>query len=1590
MATSPLISAPVATINNAGTAIAGSATAGNTVIARLADGTILGTALVNGISRFSMNFKQAQINGEKIYLTQVDASGNESAPSIISAPDFTAPTEPENVKFVADGSGMTGKTEAFGRVTVVNGYGAKLGETYADKDGNFTLALSEPLKNGEKVSIYVTDAASLSSKPLQLTAPDFTPPKAPESVQIDPSGTLVTGKAEPGATISVKDPSGKEIGTGTVLPDGTFVVTVNPAQTNGENLKVTATDPAGNTSPSTGVVAPDTTAPLAPENVAVDPKGEVVTGKAEPGATVSVKDSSGKEIGTGTALPDGTFSVTLTTPQKNGETVTVTATDNAGNTSPGTAAVAPDLTAPNAPTDLNIDPKGEVVTGKAEPNSTVTIKDPAGNVIGTGTTKPDGTFSVTLTTPQKNGETVTVTAADKAGNTSPEANVTALDTTAPKTPTDAVVDQVTGATVTGKAEPNSTVTVKDPAGNVIGTGTTKPDGTFSVALTTPQKNGETVSVTAADKAGNTSPNATAVAPDLTAPNAPTDLKIDPAGVVLTGKAEPNSSIAVKDAAGNVIGTGTTKPDGTFSVALTTPQKNGETVSVTAADKAGNTSPAANVTAADTTAPNTPTDAMVDQVTGATVTGKAEPNSTITVKDPAGNVIGTGTTKPDGTFSVALTTPQKNGETVSVTATDAAGNPSVPATAVAPDHVAPDAPTDVKVDDATGATVTGKAEPNSNIVVKDQAGNVIGTGVTGTDGKFAVAIVPAQKNGETVSVTASDISGNTSQPSTGVAPDLTAPNAPTDVKVENQGLNVTGKAEPNSNVVVKDAAGKIIGTGVTDPNGNFVVALTVPQKNGETVSVTAADKAGNTSPATNAVAPDITAPDVKNLAIDKAGLVLTGESEPNTKIDIKDASGKVIAQTTTDATGKFTVTFTKPYGSGELLGVVATDAAGNASAAQYVKAPTLLVANSEVVQADVDLAYITSTKTTTSSVGFGSLGKILGIPIFGSNSAEINFSVKANETSTVDIKAFNTSLGSLLDGIKFTLYKQNASGVWEKVVDSKNSGLFDVFFFFFPEGTHIQTKPLDAGNYKVIAEDTTLFGIFSGNNLTVTQTTTTTSGDLEAVKANAVSGNVMANDLTLAGTTVTKLFTDNGTSVNVPATGKVTLVGTYGKMVIAADGSYTYTPNKSVKVVGQVDTFNYSITDKNGNISTAKVYVQIGSDEVNVKWDPANPGKPGSMLDLHNDTDFVIGNVAQTTDYANVDSGILSAQSSRTASLNSNTFTVGKYDETTINVNFKAADYVYSDAAKTTFTWQLQKYNAQTGQWVNVAGANGSKTYGYFSTVKTGESALDGTATISGEGQYRVNFQTSGGSYFAQKFDTNVMTTTVSHDKWYLDEWGSASGNIFTGEGVDTAAKDTVGFGKKLSISTDGGLTFKAVGSTELVVQGKYGTLAIKADGSYNYQQDKDAIGREDFVYKVVTGSGESQTAHLNIEYQHNVQGSSAADFYTSSDIYNVLEMGTGADTVKFTALNQIGHGDYWADFSKAEGDKIDVSSLLSNKGVNASNIGSFVSVEKQGTDTVVKIDLDGKGTQHVAKELVVLQNTDTTLDDLLKGNHIIY
>ena len=1051
------------------------------------------------------------------------------------------------------------------------------------------------------------------------------------------------------------------------------------------------------------------------------------------------------------------------------------------------------------------------------------------------------------------------------------------------------------------------------------------------------------------------------------------------------------TVTITNEKGEIVGSGPYVL-GRYAFNLSKPFLNGEKLFATLTDGQGNSSlPVAN-TAPDITPPAPPT--VVFDATGQTISGVSEPNAQIKIYNAIGRLITEVTVKQDGTYTVKLDAALTNGERITVTATDLINLTSVPTVAKAPVIVFPKSPTDVEVVDA-GTAVTGKAEPGKKIDIKDANGNVIGTGTTDASGNFKVDLNVPQKNGESISVTATDPDTTfVSKPTPAVAPDITPPNAPTATIDQNTGAVVTGKAQPNSGIEVKDATGKVIGTGTTDASGNYSVTLTTPQKNFETVTVTASDKAGQSTP-TTALAPDLTPPQINTLQFSGKGDVLSGTTEGYAKVEIKDASGKVVANTTADANGNFSVTFSKPYGSGEGFTAKATDLRGNTGDAKFVQAPSLLTANPDVVHADVDLGYVTSTSSKTTSIGFGSLGKFLGIPILGSNAAEVNFSVNANETSTVNIKAYNTSLSSLFDGVKVTLYKQAANGVWQKVADSKDLGLFNKFFLF-SEATGLQVKSLDLGNYKVVAEDTTLFGIFSGNKLSVTQNTTTTSGDLEVIKANSVSGNLMVDDVVPNGTTLTKLVSDTGASVSVSTTGKATLVGKYGTMLINADGSYTYTPNKDVKVVGQVDTFTYTITDKNGNASSAKVYVQIGTDEVNIKWDPTDPSKPGTMLQLNNDSDFVVSSVSQSTAVTtvNVDSGLLSAQSSKVASINSNTFTVGNTGETSIKVDFKSAMGCYSDPSKTTFNWQLQKYNAQTGQWVSVSGVSGSKSYGFVGSVSSGATVFEQTVKVTDAGQYRVNFQTSGGlyssSFLAQTFDTNVTVQTTSPDKWNVDNSGVATGNIFTGEGVDTSDKDSLGFGKKLSVSTDGGFTFKDVSTTGLTLAGKYGSLVMKTDGSYVYTQAKGAAGSEDFVYKVTTGNGETQTAHLEINSEYNVKGSAGNDVFTADQIFHVLEMGAGADTVKFTSLNTIDQGDYWTDFSKSQGDKIDVSTLLSNKNVTAANIGEYVTVEQKGTDTVIKIDLDAKGTQYEAKELVVLQNTNATLDDLLKGNHLVF
>ncbi|HBP4751747.1 TPA: BapA prefix-like domain-containing protein, partial [Pseudomonas aeruginosa] len=620
--------------------------------------------------------------------------------------------------------------------------------------------------------------------------PDTTPPKAASGLKIAPDGSSISGQAEAGASVGI-DTNGDGKPDLTVIADanGNFTAPLNPPLTNGQTVTVVVTDPAGNASPPAQVTAPDTTAPAPATDVQVTPGGSSVIGKAEPGSTVGVDtDGDGQPDTTVVVGPGGSFEVPLNPPLTNGETVTVIVTDPAGNNSTPVTVEAPDTTAPAPATDVQVAPDGSSVTGNAEPGATVGVDtDGDGQPDTTVVVGPGGSFEVPLNPPLTNGETVTVIVTDPAGNSS-----TPVTAEAPDFPDAPQVNASNGSVLSGTAEAGVTIVITDGNGNPIGQTSADANGSWSFTPGSQLPDGTVVNVVARDAAGNSSP-ATSITVDGVAPNAPV---VEPSnGSELSGTAEPGSSVTLTDGNGNPIGQTTADANGNWSFTPSTPLPDGTVVNVVARDAAGNSSPPASVTV-DAVAPATPT---VDPSNGTTLSGTAEPGSSVTLTDGNGNPIGQVTADGSGNWTFTPSTPLPNGTVVNATATDPSGNASSPAS-VTVDAVAPATPV---VNPSNGSTLSGTAEPGATVTLTDGSGNPIGQVTADGSGNWSFTPGTPLPNGTVVNATATDASGNTSAGSS-VTVDSVAPATP--VVNPSNGTTLSGTAEPGSSVTLTDGSG----------------------------------------------------------------------------------------------------------------------------------------------------------------------------------------------------------------------------------------------------------------------------------------------------------------------------------------------------------------------------------------------------------------------------------------------------------------------------------------------------------------------------------------------------------------------------------------------------------------------------------------------------------------------------------------------------------------------------------------------------------------------------------------------------------------
>ncbi len=898
--------------------------------------------------------------------------------------EVTAPTVTGVTGNSTAGYEVKGTADANATVEIRNAGGTVIGTGTADGTGAFTVTIpAGEAGANETLTAVAKNASGTESTPTTFQTPaDEATVTAPTITGVTGNSTAgyeIKGTADANATVEIRNAGGAVIGTGTADGTGAFTVTI-PAGEAGANETLTAVakNASGTEStPTTFQTPADPNTPVATPIVETvtgsTTKGYEVKGTAEVGTTIEVRDAAGTVLGTATTGTDGKYTVTLDSGTATAnQTLSVVAKNASGTESqPATATTPADVTAPTVDNITGNSGSGYEITGTADPNTTIEVRDPSGAVIGTGTSDANGDFTVTLPTGTTNpGDTLTVIGKDNAGNESQptEVLVPADATVTAPTVTGVTGNSVAGYQVTGTADPNATIEIRDADGNVIATGTADGTGSFAVNLPAGTANAnETLTALAKDPAGNTSTPTTFQTPadEVVAP--PSVDKVTgntTQGYQVTGTAELGTTIEVRATDGTVLGTATTGPTGQYTVTLASGKATAkQTVNVVAKNDTGlESQPTTAMTPADVTTP-TIGDITGDSTTGYEITGTADPNTTIEVRNPDGTIIGTTTTDDQGNFTVDLPAGAANpGDTLTVVGKDGDGNESQPTEVTVPEDATVAAPTVTTVTGttATGYQVTGTAEPNVTIEIHNEAGLVIATGTTDGAGAFTITLPTGTATAnEALTAIAKDAAGKESNPTAFKTPaDPDAPvTTPTVDKITGsttKGYQVVGAAEVGTTVEVRDADGTVLGMATTGTDGKYTVTLEPGKASAnETITVVAKNATGKESqPATATTPADLATPTIDSITGNSGkGYEITGTAEPKTTIDVRDADGTIIAATTANETGQYTVTL--PAGvvtPGETITIISKDGAGNES--QPATA---------VIPADVVLAAPTITK-----------------------------------------------------------------------------------------------------------------------------------------------------------------------------------------------------------------------------------------------------------------------------------------------------------------------------------------------------------------------------------------------------------------------------------------------------------------------------------------------------------------------------------------------------------------------------------------------------------------------------------------------------
>ncbi|MCH1594193.1 putative Ig domain-containing protein, partial [Staphylococcus epidermidis] len=648
----------------------------------------------------------SEVGSYDITVTTTDESGNATETTFtINVEDTTKPTvediadqtqevntEIEPIKIEATDNGgqaVTNKVDGlpdgvtFDEATnTISGTPSEVGSydiivTTTDENGNsetttFTIDVEDTTKPTVEDIADQTQEINTEIEPIKIEARDN-------------SGQTVTNKVD-------------GLPDGVTFDEATNTISGTPSEVGSYTVTVTTTDESSNATETTFTIdVEDTTKPtvediadqtqevnteITPIKIeATDNSGQAVTNKVD-GLPDGVTFDEATNTISGTPSEVGSYDITVTTTDENGNSETTTFTIDVEDTTKPTVEDITDQTQEinTEMTPIKIeatDNSGQAVTNKVEGLPDGVTFDEATNTIS-GTPSEVGSYDITVTTTDENGNSETTTfTIDVEDTTKPTVESVADQTQEINTKIEPIKIEArdnSGQAVTNKVDGLPDGVTFDEATNTI-SGTPSEVGSYTVTVTTTDESGNATETTfTIDVEDTTKPTVEDIANQTQEVNTEIEpIKIeatDNSGQAVTNKVDGLPDGVTFDEATNTI-SGTPSEVGSYDITVTTTDKNGNSETTTfTIDVEDTTKPTVESVADQTQEVNTeitPITIESEDNSGQTVTNKVDGLPDGVTFDEATNTI-SGTPSKVGSYDITVTTTDENGNAETTTFT----------------------------------------------------------------------------------------------------------------------------------------------------------------------------------------------------------------------------------------------------------------------------------------------------------------------------------------------------------------------------------------------------------------------------------------------------------------------------------------------------------------------------------------------------------------------------------------------------------------------------------------------------------------------------------------------------------------------------------------------------------------------------------------------------------------------------------------------------------------------------------------------------------------------------------------------------------